>query len=223
MIRFFLSSIGAKMLAAVTGVMLLVFVIGHMIGNWQVFLGPDQLNNYGIALRVYPLLLWGARGGIILSLLLHVLAVTRLTLINRAVRPQPYAMQQPVKASWASRNMYVSGLMVAFFVLYHLLQFTWRVTNSDYKSFIDYQGRFDIYRMVVAGFSNPLISLTYIIAMLLLGAHLWHGGSSVFQSLGITSGRTRKFFDRVGPALAVIIVLGEIAMPIAVLAGLVSL
>lgn len=218
--RFVSVSVGAKMVMAVTGLLLLLFVIGHMVGNWQVFAGPEKLNSYGALLHAHPLLLWTARSGLLIAVVLHVWSASMLTLANRAARPQPYVVKRSVEAGWASRNMYLSGAMVFFFVLYHLLQFTWRVTNPSFQSMIDHDGRFDVYSMVVSGFANPWISAAYIIAMILLGIHLWHGASSMFQSLGITRPSTRKLFDSIGPLVAIAVVVGEISMPIAILAGL---
>jgi succinate dehydrogenase / fumarate reductase cytochrome b subunit len=214
-------SVGAKMLMAVTGVLLLLFVVGHMVGNWQVFAGPDALNGYAALLHAHPVLLWTARSGLLVAVVLHVAAGSLLTLTNRSVRPQPYAVTRSVEAGLASRNMYLSGAMVSAFVLLHLLQFTWKETNPTYQALLDASGRPDVYTMVVSAFANPWISAVYIVAMLLLGAHLWHGAASVFQSLGITRPSTRKIFDSLGPAVATAIVLGEICMPIAILAGLV--
>ena len=223
LIKFFFTSVGAKVTMALTGFLLFAYVIGHMIGNWQVFLGPDQLNSYAEFLHAHYVLLWVARVGLFVALVLHVWSASRITLDNRAARPEPYAVNTPVKASWASRNMYLTGAMIFFFVLYHVLQFTLRVTNPDYQAFADANGRFDVYTMVVTGFSNGWIAATYIIAMVLLGIHLWHGGSSMFQSLGLTRPGNRQLLDRVGPMLATVIVVGEISIPIAILAGLVPL
>jgi succinate dehydrogenase / fumarate reductase, cytochrome b subunit len=218
-VRFFFSSLGAKMVMAVTGLLLLLYVLAHMAGNWQVFAGPEQLNSYAELLHAHMTLLWLARAALIVILVLHVWAGSRLTLANRAARPDGYAVSKPVKASWPSRNMYVSGAMIFFFVTYHILQFTVRVTNPGYRELTDATGRFDVYAMVVEGFDNPLTAGAYIIAMVLLGIHLWHGASSMFQSVGITRPRTRRFLDGLGPVLATTIIVGEISMPIAILAG----
>lgn len=221
--KFFSSSVGAKAVMAVTGFLLFVYVVGHMAGNLQVFAGPERLNAYAAFLQGNKPLLWTVRVGLFVVLVLHIWSSTRLTLHNRAVRPVDYVMNEPVKASFPSRNMYLTGAMVFFFIVYHLLHFTVGVTNPEIKSLRDPLGRPDVYAMVVAGFSNVWVSAAYIIAMILLGVHLWHGASSMFQSLGLNRPRHRGFFDGFGPVFATLIVLGNISMPIAILAGLVPL
>ncbi len=218
-LRFWNTSVGAKIVMAVTGLVLFGFVIGHMLGNWQVFSGPEKLNAYAEFLHSHAGLLWTTRTVVIISVVLHIWSASRLTLDNRAVRPVAYVVNTPRKANFASRNMYLTGAMVFFFLAYHLMQFTWRWTNPEFASLKDAAGRMDVYAMVVAGFQNPLISGAYIIAMVLLGIHLWHGISSMFQSLGITRPKYRGFFDGLGPVVASLIVIGEIVMPIAVLTG----
>jgi succinate dehydrogenase / fumarate reductase cytochrome b subunit len=220
-LKFFYSSVGAKVVMAVTGFLLFIYVLGHMLGNWQVFAGPERLNAYAEFLHSHMGLLWTARAVLFVCLVLHVWSASRLTLDNRAARPVSYVVNRPVKAGLASRNMYLTGAMIFFFVTYHILQFTVRVTNPEYATLRDAQGNFNVYAMVVEGFSNPLISAVYIIAMILLGIHLWHGISSMFQSLGLVRPRYRRFVDTLGPAIASIIIVGEIAMPISILAGFV--
>ncbi len=221
--KFAASPVGAKAIMAATGSLLLAFVLGHMAGNLQVFLGREAINAYGAMLHERMWLLWLVRFGLLAVVLLHITSASLLTLKNRAVRPVPYAKNTPVKASLASRNMYVSGGMVAFFVIYHLLHFTIRATDPSYQALADDAGRFDVYTMVVLGFSNVWVSLSYACAMILLGAHLWHGASSMFQSLGLVHPRYRPLFDNLGPVIACVIVLGNLSIPIAVLSGLVRL
>lgn len=221
--KFFYTSVGAKMVMAVTGFLLFAFVLGHMAGNLQVFAGADKLNSYAAFLQSNQVLLWFVRASLLVILVLHVWSSSRLTLDNRAARGTSYVVNKPVKASFPSRNMYLTGAMVFFFVAYHLAHFTLGWTHPEIKAFIDPLGRPDVYRMVVVGFSSVWVSSTYIIAMVLLGIHLWHGASSMFQSLGMTRPRYRGFFDGFGPVFASLIVLGNVSMPIAILAGLVPL
>jgi succinate dehydrogenase / fumarate reductase cytochrome b subunit len=220
--RFWNTTVGAKMVMAVTGVVLLGFVIGHMLGNWQVFAGPESLNAYAEYLHTHLALTWTTRLVVLASLVLHVWAASRLTLDNRAVRPVGYVVSKSQQASWASRNMYLSGALIFAFIAYHLAQFTFRWLNPAMASARDQAGRFDVYSMVVGAFQSPIISGLYIVAMVLLGAHLWHGISSTFHSLGIVRPKYSGFIDGLGPVLATVIVLGEIAMPIAVLIGVVG-
>ena len=220
--KFFFSSVGAKVTMAVTGFLLFAFVVTHMLGNWQVFSGPEKLNTYAEFLRAHAGLLWTARVGLIVCLVLHVWSASRLTLLNQGARPVDYVVKKSRQAGLASRNMFLTGAMIFFFVLYHLLQFTFHVTNPQYQGFTEPSGRFDVYSMVVAGFSNFWIAAAYIIAMVLLGIHIWHGISSMFRTLGITRPKYRSFWDGLGPVVATLIVIGEVSMPIAILAGLVG-
>jgi succinate dehydrogenase cytochrome b subunit len=220
--KFWYTSVGAKIIMATTGVILFGFVIGHMLGNWQVFSGPDKLNEYANFLHTHVGLTWTTRVVVGLSAVLHIWSASRLTLDNRAARPVAYVVSKSREASWASRNMYLTGAMVFAFIAYHLAQFTFRWLNPELANKTDAAGHFDVYAMVVGGFQNPLISGLYIIAMALLGIHLWHGVSSMFQSVGIVRPKYRGFFNSLGPVVASLIVIGEISMPIAILVGLVG-
>lgn len=215
------STIGLKIIVAVTGVVLLLFVIGHMIGNLQVFLGPEVFNAYGEKLRMFPALLWVVRGVIALFAIVHVLATLRLTLLNNAARPIGYEQKRAVRATLASRTMIYSGLMLLAFVIYHLAHYTWKITNPQYQTLLDAGGHPNIHAMVVAGFSNPLITVVYVVAMVLLGFHLSHGIASVFQTVGWASTRTLPVFERVATIIAVLLVLGYVSIPISILLGVV--
>lgn len=210
------------MVMAVTAAVLFGFVIGHMLGNWQVFAGPEALNGYAEYLRTHLAVTWTTRVVVLVAFVAHIWSASKLTLRNRAVRPVEYVMRTSREASWASRNMYLTGALVFVFVAYHLAQFTFRWLNPEAATARDPAGRLDVYGMVVGAFQSPIISGLYIVAMLLLGAHLWHGVGSMFQSLGIVRPRYRRFFDGLGPVTATVIVIGEVAMPVAVLTGLVG-
>ncbi len=217
------SSIGSKVLMAVTGLMLFGFVVGHMLGNLQIFIGQEAVNNYAATLKEMGALLWLARIGLILAVLVHISAAIRLTRGNQKARPITYAHSGTVQATYASRTMMKSGLIVLAFVIYHLLHLTFGVILPEAHSATDSLGRPDVYSMTVLGFQNVLVSLSYIAAMLLLGFHLSHGVSSLFQSLGLNHPRYNPIIQKIGPSAALVIVLGNISMPIAVLLGLVSL
>lgn len=221
--RMWNSSIGIKIIVAITGGLLLLFVIGHLLGNLQVFLGQDALNAYGEKLRVFPALLWVVRLGLLAIAALHVTFTIRLALLNNAARPVAYSRKQAIKATLSSRTMVVTGLTVLAFILYHLMHFTFRVTNPAYQTLIDAHGRFDVYSMVVMGFQNVYISGAYIIAMLLLGYHLNHGIASVFQTIGWNTPRTQPFYERLAFVVASLIVIGNISIPVSILAGIVTL
>ncbi len=217
------SSIGSKMLMALTGLALVLFVLLHMAGNLQMFIGQDAMNNYGITLRKFGLLLWVVRIGLLAVVLAHVVMSIRLALKNRAARPAKYVFKNTVQASLASRTMVISGLIILGFLVYHLLHFTLGVTHPDDFALHDAQGRHDIYNMVVHGFQNPLVSGFYILAMVLLFSHLSHGASSFFQSLGWNSPRLNNFIKKFGPVVAWLICLGFVSVPLGVLLGIIKL
>lgn len=215
------STIGLKIVVAVSGVVLLLFVLGHMIGNLQVFLGPAVFNAYGEKLRMFPALLWVVRAVIAAFAIVHITFTLRLAILNNAARPVAYARKQAVKATFASRTIVMSGLMLLAFVVYHLAHYTWKVTNPQYQSLRDAHNNPDIYAMVVAGFSNPVISIAYVFAMLVLGYHLSHGIASVFQTAGWATTHTLPKFERAARVIAILLIVGYISIPVSILLGIV--
>ncbi len=158
-INLFKSSLGKKYIMAVTGLALFVFVIGHLLGNLQIFLGRDAVNTYAAFLKSVPELLWGARLGLLAMVGLHIWAAIQLTVANRSARPIGYADLRPSGASYASRTMIWSGLIVAAFIIYHLLHFTVGWVDPSFKeleeTLVDGTTRHDVYAMLIAGFSKP--------------------------------------------------------------------
>ena len=207
---------------AISGVLLFLFVIAHMLGNLQVFLGPESLNAYGAFLKSKPGLLWSVRLILLVIVVFHIVTGIQLALQNRRARPVRYANSKPPYANLASRTVLISGLVIFAFVAYHLMQFTLGVTNPEYLHLEDSKGRHDVYRMTVEGFSNPGVTLSYVIAMGLLCLHLSHGVSSAFQSLGLKDKRTESLICRVSQVAAIIIFVGNSSMPLAVLFGFVK-
>src|SRR6266487_6266949 len=180
------SSVGRKMIVAVTGVILILFVIGHLLGNLQIFLGPDWINAYSQHLRDLGPLLWLIRVFLLMTVSLHIYFTILLAIENRRARPEAYIDQQYVKAIWASRHMVVSGLVVLAFIIFHLLHFTARKFNPQFPLLkLDPLNRYDVYSMMVYGFENVYVSIFYLIGLFLLTLHLTHGSSSFFQSLGL--------------------------------------
>ena len=218
--RAYNSSLGKKYVMAITGLLLFLFVIVHMAGNLQVYLGPESMNAYAALLQSKPGLLWTARVGLFVIAVLHIVSALQLAAENRAARPQTYAEGKPI-ASLASRTILVSGLIVFAFIVYHLMHFTLGVTNPDFVDLHDPLGRHDVYTMVVEGFRNPYVSVFYILSMGLLCLHLSHGVSSLFQSLGIRRKTTVASFNRFAQVSAILIFIGNCSIPIAILAGLV--
>jgi succinate dehydrogenase / fumarate reductase cytochrome b subunit len=221
--RTWTSSIGMKTVMAVTGLALVLFLIAHMLGNLQVFLGPEPLNRYAAFLQGLGELLWGMRIGLLVLFVVHVYAAIAVTLGNRRARPSRYAHEATVQVGIASRTLIWTGLVVLAFLIYHLLHFTLGVTNPQHFAMHDAQGRHDVYAMVVLGFSQWPITVAYVVANLLLGFHLFHAVPSLFQTLGWNDPKWSGGLRRVGIAVALVVAGGNIAMPLAVLGGLIRL
>jgi succinate dehydrogenase / fumarate reductase, cytochrome b subunit len=213
-VRLWDSTNGKKAVMAVSGFILFLFVLGHMLGNLQVFEGPAQFNRYAQLLRILPEGLWAVRIILIIMVILHIVAAVQLALRKRAARPIGYAKRKPVGSTYASRTMYWSGPIILAFVIYHLLDLT---TGNLNPSFIEG----DVYHNVVASFSNPIVSAWYIFAMVLLALHLRHGVWSMFNSLGLSRPRYTAMLRRAATFFAVLIFLGFISVPIGVLTGVV--
>ena len=210
-----------------SGAALFLFVIAHLLGNLQIFLGPEQINRYGHFLQSTPELIWPARIALLVLVLVHIVSAIKLSQQNKAARPVAYQNYQVVAASYASRTMLMSGLIVLAFIIYHLLHFTVQVqyVNLTGKSFVDFtdpQQRHDVYKMMVVGFSNKLVSLFYVIGVGLLCLHLSHGVSSMFQSLGWKNKQYGSFLDKFARVISWALFLGYISIPIAILAGFVK-
>jgi succinate dehydrogenase / fumarate reductase cytochrome b subunit len=231
------TTVGSKYVVALTGIALTGFVIGHMSGNLLIFRGRDALNSYAQFLKEHPGPLWAARIGLLVTFLLHVSIAIRLTQRNRAARPTRYAYEDTVQASWASRTMIWSGLVILAFLIFHLLQYTFGLvaaTAPNGTNFLELHQpltqttpkdpayRHDVYEMTVYGFRSVPVSIAYIIAQLFLGLHLSHGVSSTFQSMGWSAPRWWCTLRTVGLVVALAVVIGNIAMPLAVLSGIVG-
>lgn len=216
------SSIGRKWIVAMTGVILVLFVIGHMIGNFTIYGGPDTMNAYAAFLQGTGEFLWLVRGILLLCVVLHIWLTISLWHENKRARPAAYAVDAKLGTTVYARWMRISGLTVLAFVIYHLAQFTWEAFNPEYKTWVDSQGRHDVYRMVVTAFSCPFVSFFYIIAVGLLGMHLSHGIASLFQTLGLTSQKLRPLLERGGKVVAWLIFAGFASIPASVLLGLVK-
>lgn len=219
------SSIGAKHVMALTGFLLVLFVIQHMIGNLQIFVGQDAVNSYAASLKSLGPLLWIARGGLIVIFLAHVFSAIRLVGLNKAARPVKYKMVKPEASSFASRTMAMSGVIVLSFLIFHLVHFTFGGGGgvlAENFNLIDEYGRHDVYNMTVKGFAIPAVTGVYVFAMILLSLHLKHGVTSLFQSLGLNHPKYNGIFNMAGPVIALAVLVGNCAMPIACVAGLVK-
>jgi succinate dehydrogenase / fumarate reductase, cytochrome b subunit len=211
---FWRSSIGRKVVMAVTGAILFLFVLGHLAGNLTVYLGPEALNGYAVFLRqfLHGAGLWIARAVLLLSVILHIWSATSLTLTSRAARPIGYRERQWTESTYASRTMRWSGVIIFFFVIYHLLHFTF---GTVHPSFVEG----DVYHNFITGFQSVPVSIAYIVAMIFLGLHLRHGTWSMFQTLGVSHPRYIRWAHVGSWIFAVLVVVGNCSFPIAVLSG----
>ena len=222
-IRATATTIAGKFVVAITGFIAFGYVLGHMAGNLQVFLGQDKINTYAAGLKSLGPLLWVVRGFLIVAFIGHIHMATKLKMQSMAARPIPYQKKDTVKATLASRTMILSGLTILSFVIYHVLHFTAHVTNPEYANLIDPMGRPDVYSMIILGFNSIPVTMFYIIAVFLLSIHLSHGVASMFQSLGIASSGSRKMIDAIGWLFATVVFLGFASVPVGVMLGMVTL
>lgn len=214
---FVRSSIGRKVVMAATGAILVAFVIAHMIGNLQVYIGPEAMNDYAVWLRqvLHGAGLWIARAVLLAAVILHIWAATSLTLSSRRARAVGYREQKWRESTYASRTMRWGGVIILLFVIYHILHMT---TGTVHPSFIEG----DVYHNFIAGFKVVPVSLFYIFAMLALGLHLKHGVWSMFQTLGVSHPRYIRAAHVLAWIVALVVVVGNISFPLAVLAGIVK-
>ena len=221
LIAFYQSSIGKKYVVAVTALLLILYVLGHLVGNLQIYLGPDKINAYAKFLHDLGPILWVVRVILLAAFVIHIVATIQLAQENRLAKPQKYAVAGYQRSTMASRTMIVSGLIVLCFVIYHLLQFTLQVTDPEFREVHDSIGRHDVYRMLILGFRQPLVSLFYIIALFLLTTHLSHGFASVVQTLGINNRKIANFVSTGGQTLAWVVFAGYISIPVTILLGII--
>ena len=220
---FYRSSVAKKMIVALTGAILMLFVIGHLLGNLQIFLGPRWVNDYAQHLRDLGLLLWLVRTTLLIAVFLHIYFTVGLALENRRARPQRYQKRDYIKASYASRHMVVSGLVVLAFIVFHLLHFTARKFNPRFPLLKnDPLNHYDVYSMMVYGFQNVYVSGFYIIGLFLLTLHLTHGASSFFQSLGLNDKKLTPQLAFGARVFAWLLFIGYTAIPVAVLLGVIQ-
>lgn len=216
-LTLFDATIGKKAIVAVTGVVLFGFVIVHMLGNLQVFLGPEALNSYAEKLKSIPLVLWGARSVLLASVVLHIVFSIQLVLEASQARPVAYRTKHSIATTYAARTMKYSGPLLALFIVYHLAHFTWPgVAMGAYQ-----HDPHDVYANFVNGFRVPWVTAIYLVAQVMLGLHLYHGAWSLFQTLGLNHPRYNRVRTTLPRALAIIVVLGNVIMPLAVLAGII--
>jgi len=213
------STVGKKVAMGISGLLLVGFVVGHMVGNLKIYFGEEYYDAYAEALREigHPLLghnqfLWLARAGLLAAVLLHVLAAARLTLVARQARRKGYRKTDDLSFSYASRTMRWGGVIVAGFIVYHILHLTTGTAHADFQPG-------SVYRNVVSAFSRWPVALVYIGSMIPLGLHLYHVTWSVTQTLGLDAPYVARWRRGVSAAIALAVTLGNISIPVAVLAG----
>jgi succinate dehydrogenase / fumarate reductase, cytochrome b subunit len=221
--RFWHSAVGKKWVMALSGILLLGYVLAHMIGNLKVFLGKDHINDYGEWLRtlgepVFPrtVVLWGMRVALIAAFALHIIAAYQLTRMNQKARPAGYRSPRDyAAANFASRTMRWSGIIVALFVVFHLLDLTWGTANPHFV-------RGDPYDNLFESFDRVPVAIAYIVAMLALGIHIFHGAWSMFQSLGLNNPRWNIWRRYFAVAFAAVVTVGNVSMPLLITTGVVT-
>ena len=222
-VAFYRSTIGKKVIMGVTGLIGVGFVILHMAGNLQVFLGSDKLNSYGAALHG-PLneLTWLLRIVLIVAVILHITMAVQLTQRSAAARPVGYQQRQPQVSTLASRTMKWGGVLLVVFIIVHILHFTNEIIDpAGYRGMEDSHGHRDVYGNIVASFHIWWVALFYIVSMLALGLHLYHGAWSSVRTLGYAKPSGNPLHRRVALAIAVIVWLGFTLVPVGVMAGIV--
>lgn len=212
---FYSTSIGKKVVMAATGVLVIGFVVGHMVGNLQLFLGREQYNAYAAFLKNAPALVWTTRLTMLAAIGLHILAAAQLTLQSWAARPEKYRFRQRIlESDYAARTMRWTGPLLATYVVYHLLHFT---TGQAHPTF-DVK---DVYGNVVSAFSNPVVAGVYVVSMLALGFHLFHGLWSLLQTVGANHPVLNPWRRRLAVVITVALVGGYISLPVAVFTGVI--
>jgi succinate dehydrogenase / fumarate reductase, cytochrome b subunit len=216
-LRFWQTTVGKKAIMAVTGLLLVLFVVGHLLGNLQIFEGPEKINKYAVFLRSLPALLWTTRIVLLVAVILHIWSSFQLWLLQRKARPIGYIKKANINSTYASRTMQWSGPILLAFIIWHLLQFTFGTVHPG-APFDEH----NVYNNVVLGFQVWPVSLFYIIAMSMLCYHLYHGLWSVFQSLGFSHPFYTPILKALAKFVAIVLATGYVSIPAAVLAGFIK-
>jgi succinate dehydrogenase / fumarate reductase cytochrome b subunit len=222
-LRFWRSAVGKKWVMAVTGIVLLAFVLGHMIGNLKVYLGAGPLDHYAEWLRTLgepalprTVLLWIVRVGLISAFFFHILSAAQLTRMNHRARPTKYESPRDyAAANFASRTMRWTGVIVGLFLIFHLMDLTWGNANPSFV-------RGNTYENVIHSFQRVPVAIVYIFANLALAVHIFHGAWSMFQSLGLNNPKWNHARRTFAIGFATIIAIGNVSMPLLVVTGVVS-
>jgi succinate dehydrogenase / fumarate reductase cytochrome b subunit len=219
LLAFARSSIGKKWVVGISGSLLVLFVLAHLVGNLTIYVGPfgEGINVYAQALHASPLFLWAARGGLVVVFLVHIFTALSLVLENRRARPQRYAVKARLQSTIFARTMALSGLVVLSFLIFHVLQFA--AGFSPHSHLYDLEGRHDVAAMIILSFHNPLVSGFYLLSILLLGMHLSHGISSIFQTFGLNGRKSSSLIRRGALVVSWALMAGFASIPVAAVSG----
>lgn len=212
------TTIGKKALVAITGVVMFGFLVGHLLGNLQIFLGPTVFNNYAATLHGLPAVLWGTRITLLVSVAVHIFLTVDLARRSSLARPQRYRMKRDLVTNYAAKTMILSGPIIAFYIVFHIAHLT---LGAPVVNGYDFQPH-DAYSNFIHGFSVPWIAMFYVIANALVAMHLYHGSTSFLQSLGLEHPKYNKLVRGAALGLALFVGIGNVSLPIAVLSGIVK-
>jgi succinate dehydrogenase / fumarate reductase cytochrome b subunit len=219
--RLFSDSIGRKAVMAITGLFMVLFVVGHLLGNLTIFAGPNGLNAYAAKLHELAPVVWGTRIVMLVSVVLHAVLGIQMSTENSAAKPTKYAVDRHLRATFSSKTMIWTGVILAAFIVYHLLHFTFRVTPNLVIGW-DELNRFDVYTMVVSSLKSTLIAAIYVVAMVALFLHLSHGIQSTFQTLGLSNSKLLPRYGTLGKVASAIFLIGYGSIPVLILVGILA-
>ncbi len=217
------SSVGRKIIMAVTGIVLVAFVCVHLLGNSSIFVGADAINAYAQKLHSLGPFVWVFRLVMLAAFVLHIVFGIQLTLENKAATPEANVQVKRLKTGFGAETMIVSGLVMLAFVIYHLLHFTVRVTNPEIYVPLGDPGMVDVYVMMVEGFKSTLSVIIYLAAMFFLFLHVSHGFQSLFQTLGLSNDKSLPVMGMVSKLIGFVLLLGYIAIPLSIVLGYIKL
>jgi succinate dehydrogenase / fumarate reductase cytochrome b subunit len=207
---------------AITGLLMVLFVVGHLLGNLSIFAGPDGINAYADKLHSLGPVVWTTRIVMGIAVLLHLVLAIQITMENSAAKPDKYAVSKSLRATFAGKTMIWTGVILGAFVVYHLLHFTFRIPAMNLVLQEDASNRFDVFSMVVNSFRSASIVLIYLVAMVSLFLHLTHGIQSTFQTLGLSNGKLLPQYGLAGKVLSGIFLIGYGAIPVLILVGILA-
>ena len=210
--HFWQSTIGKKVVMAITGIIGILFVIGHMTGNLLMFKGQEAMHHYALLLRTSMPLLYFVRAVLLVSVLLHIVAAYQLTMLSRAARPAGYAQRKPQVTTFAARTIKIGGVTILVFIVYHILHMTLGTVHPQFT-------HLDPYNNLRIGLANPFVAAFYIIATGFVGFHLYHGAWSAVRTLGAAQPSTHPLRRKIAAVIAIVVALGFMIIPIATLLG----